>query len=299
MIQERYQKAFDALTFSPDFCERTEALLRQNPQDTEKGKPRWLGRPAIWATAITLLILSGCAAAAILLSPAKVAENLNAPILAQLFQSEDAILINESVETGDFIVTLVGMVETSQGIHIDRSYSKGGNKQTYLVVAVRRADGVPIKPSSFETGDFFSLTYFLTCLVSGYDLETQYMLSNGHHFEYVEDGVYYYLFLPGNLSQCADHTIYLAFYQFDSSTEERGSDTWLEELEENLYTLPEVFVMNEDGSYSFREDYTLPQAMFVLPLDPAKADPEAVQARIDEMTWEREHPTPSYHGSDD
>ncbi|WP_298022955.1 hypothetical protein [uncultured Dysosmobacter sp.] len=39
MNHEEYRKAFDELSFSPDFQSRTEALLRRRARELEKEKP--------------------------------------------------------------------------------------------------------------------------------------------------------------------------------------------------------------------------------------------------------------------
>ena len=59
------------------------------------------------AAAVALLAVS-VSAAVLWLTPAQVADHHNQPLLAEAFDGPDAIEVNETVESGDFAVTLLG-----------------------------------------------------------------------------------------------------------------------------------------------------------------------------------------------
>ena len=72
MDREQYRRAFDSLRFSPDFQDRTEALLlgQADRQEQEEliMKRNFFRRPAVLAAVIAAVIIS-VSAAAVLLSP--------------------------------------------------------------------------------------------------------------------------------------------------------------------------------------------------------------------------------------
>ena len=112
MKRNEYQKAFDRLRFSPDFQARTEALLRDRVRETEKEnqmtrKP--FGKLAVLTAAAIALLAVSAAAAVLWLTPSQVAEELEDPVLAEAFESEDAVSINETRTAGDYTVTLLGL----------------------------------------------------------------------------------------------------------------------------------------------------------------------------------------------
>ena len=259
MNREKYRKAFDQIPFSADFQARTAALLHSRAQETqtlEKEKPdmkvKWIRKPAVLAAAAALLVLS-VSAAALWPSPAQVAELAGQPVLASAFEGENAITLNETVETGDFSVTLLGLVSgaglTEQ--NVDASH-------TYAVVALNRLDGTPLDQENF---DF--IKYTLTPLVSGFSPLAVNNWTLGSFATGIDmDGTYCYLLDTQDLGMFADHTVYLAFY-------------------EGLAPSNEVFSVAEDGSISFAEDFDGVHALFTLPLDASLADPAAADAFVE------------------
>ena len=142
--KKTYREAIDQLSFSADFEERTMQLLRQRTREAEKEnttmKFHSLRKLAITAAVVAALALS-VSAALYFLSPADVADHYDQPLLAEAFQSEKAILLDETVQTGDYDVTLAGLVSgaglTSWEANVDTSH-------TYAVLMVRRTDGQSI-----------------------------------------------------------------------------------------------------------------------------------------------------------
>ena len=71
------------------------------------------------AACIALLAVSVSAAVA-WLSPAEVADAQNQPLLAEAFNGPDAILLNETVESGGLSITLLGLPAATVGTRLAR-----------------------------------------------------------------------------------------------------------------------------------------------------------------------------------
>lgn len=259
--REEYRRAFDAIPFSDDFQARTTALLQDRLRNMEEEKSqmsirksrKWLLAAAV---AVALLVLS-VSAAMLWLSPAQVAEEMNDPLLAQAFAGEDAVLLNESAQAGEYTVTLDGLVS---GAGSSNWCSDVEESRTYAVVSVTRTDGTPLTEDNYEVQA--SRTFTITPLVEGYPPQSVNIFSlDGSCASFLQDGRAYYVMDTKDVQMFADHTVYLAVYQgFVPSYKE--------------------FSVAEDGTITMREDVV--GCMFTLPLDPALADPEAVQAFFEE-----------------
>lgn len=258
LSKKTYREAFDQLSFSADFEEQTMQLLRQQSRDAEKEttamKSHSLRKLVLTAAAVALLALS-VSAALHFLSPADVADRFDQPQLSQAFQSEKAILLDETVRTGDYDVTLAGLVSgaglTSWEAGVDASH-------TYAVLMVRRTDGQSIDGEELGIAD-----YTATPLVGGYSpLAVNNWTLDAFASSFVQDGVLYYLLDTADLSIFANHTVYLAFYEggVPSST---------------------VLQVAGDGSIAFAPDFEGVQALFVLPLDRGLADDAAADAFVE------------------
>lgn len=258
MNQDDYRRAFDTLSFSADFQERTADLLQKRARELEKecdkmtfGKTKKLA--VLIAACIALLAVS-VSAAVMLLSPSEVAVEAGQPLLAEAFQSPDAISINETVESGEFSITMLGLVS---GKNLDVLNQNLDAAHTYAVLALRCLDGTPLENQTF---DFMS--YTMTPLVSGCaPTAVNNWTLNATAQGIAVDGVYYYLLDTESIEMFADRTVYMAFY-------------------EGMAPNNDIFTLAEDGSISFTEDFEGVQALFTLPLDPAKADPDAADAFI-------------------
>lgn len=256
MDREAYKKAVDALSFSPDFQERTGAMLRRHSQETEKEtlKMKLMKRPAVIVAAAALLMVSA-SAVALRLSAAQVADQMGQHALARAFEDSSAVAVNKTVESGGYAITLMGL---TSGANLDEWDADVDTARTYAVVALDRLDGTPIER---ETFDFISHT--VTPLVSGYAP----WAVNGWTLDTVVtgtavDGTFYFLLNTSDLNVFADRTVYLAFY------------------EDGFAPSAEKFVMAADGSIAFSEDCQGAHALFTLPLDPGLADPIAAAEMV-------------------
>ena len=213
------------------------------------------------AAAVAMLTVSAYAASR-LLSPAQVADMHGDPLLSQAFQSEDAVRLDQSVQTENFCVTLAGLVS---GENLSSWTSQADQARTYAVMILESLDGTPL-----NADDFPIVEYTLTPLVAGFTPWTvnNWTLNAGVSL-LEQDGVLYYLLDTQNIEMFADHTVYMAFYQGRMPDQD-------------------IFTIAEDGTIAFAESFEGPQALFTLPLDESKADPAAVEQFMDESGFDRE-----------
>lgn len=227
MNRQDYRKAFDAISFSEDFAPRTQALLlkaKQQAAEKERQGMKWK----------TVIRSAGLAAA---------------------FESENAVPIHETRETGGYAITLEGMVSGQDLANVPAEYNGDIiSDRTYAVFTVRRSDGEPLTEQPME------LSY--TPLVSGCHMGVVNAWTLGANCQsFAEDGAAYYLLDTRNLEIFADHTVYFAIY-------------------EGGVPSPEEFTMEADGSLRFAEDFQGAHALFTLPLDAGKADSAAAEAFV-------------------
>lgn len=259
MDREDYRKAFDDIPFSADFQARTEALLQARARELEKEKPtmhfqKTRKLAALTAAAVALLAVS-VSAAVLWLSPADVAGRFEDPALAAAFESQDAVLVNETTQTGGYDITLMGLV-SGQGL--SAWYDEAEPSRTYAMVSIARTDGTPLTDDDNMLG---TGTFIISPLVAGYAPHAVNAWTlDGSCGSFLENGVAYYVLDTLDVQMFADHTVYLAVYQ-------------------GFVPSYDIFSVAEDGTYALRDGVT--GALFVLPLDESLADPEAAQAFVE------------------
>ena len=263
MNRRDYRAAFDAVDFSADFEERTLQKLAAVRQASEKEQiimpMNRVKKTALLIAAAVALLAVSVSAAVVWLTPAQVADRVEEPLLAEAFQSEDAIVLDESVTAGDYQITLAGMV-SGEDLSVPTDYNgEIINDRTYAVFRVARADGEPLT-------DYPNLSY--SPLVDGYHVRCVNAWTLGTTTQqFIEDGVIYCLFDCRNLEMFADHPVRFAIY-------------------EGGVPNTDLFSMAEDGTISLRESVV--GALFTLPLDESRADPEAARAFVEStgLSWE-------------
>lgn len=260
MNKEAYRAQVDAVSFSPDFQDRTMARLRELAREKEKKtmkKAHW--RTGLAAAAAAALLAVSAYAAVTLLLPRDVAREAGNEALAAAFESEAAVSVNETKPVGDYKVTLMGLV-SGEGLSRVESLPGGvARDKTYAVLAYHRTDGAPI------TEDIPDLT--VSPLVEGYaPWELNAWTLHGGTHTFAQDGVLYYLFECENVEPFAGSTVYLAVYP----------GTHIPPSTENFVISDEGHISVADGSKA---------ALFTLPLDKSKADPQKV-AGMGFDTWE-------------
>lgn len=211
---------------------------------------------AVLVAAAAALLAVSVSAAVLFLNPAAVAERFENPTLAAAFESRDAVPVNETVQTGDYTITLAGLVS---GEGIGKWYDEAEPSRTYAVVSVARTDGTPLTEENYDV--MATGTFTISPLVAGYapHAVNAWTLEGGCG-SFLENGVAYYLLDTLDIQMFADHTVYMAVYQgFVPSYDE--------------------FSVAADGTYSLRPGVT--GVLFTLPLDESLADPAAAQAFVE------------------
>lgn len=182
------------------------------------------------------------------LSPSQVAEEIaNNGALAKAFESEDAIVVNETQSTNGYDVTLLGLVS---GEYLDICVPEDiamnlQQSHTYAAVAIAKSDG-----TEMEYRDFC-----ISPLINGvsFSVANNATLNTTLTF-FEQDGIIYNLIECDNLEMFANRGVQLGV------VDSFGSET-------------RAFMMNkETGVYEKQTDYEKTNALFTLPLDKEKAD---------------------------
>ncbi len=255
MDREQYRNEVNAVSFSPDFQARTVARLTEMAREKEKKtmkKANW--KIGLVAAAVAAVLTLGAYAAAVMLGPQDVARRVGETAVAAAFESEDAITVNETKTVGDYNVTLIGVV-SGEGLSKVESPLIARDR-SYAVVVYARTDGSAI------TEDVPDLT--VTPLVEGYaPWELNAWTLGGHVYTFAESGMLYYFFECDSVEPLAGNTVYLAVYP--------GF---------HIPPAAENFAFDEaTGAISVKAGADV--AMFTLPLDKSKADPDRARAIVD------------------
>ena len=257
MDKERYTQQIERLHTRRGFEQDTCELLRRVAAQHESEETFTMNRKLkiIIAVCVCALLLTGTVyAAAALLSPSDVSNHFGDSTLAKAFQSEDAIIVDETIQTGEFTITFMGMVS---GKSISEDISNIDTAYTYAVVAIAYTDGR-------EIDILDGCPVSITPLISGYAPWhiNLFALSNGAN-GMVQDNVYYYLFCCSSLEPFADHDV--ALYVYDG-----------------FAPSSEIFSFDPDsGEVGYNDSYSGIRAVFDIPLDPSKADPDAARDIIE------------------
>lgn len=221
--------------------------------------------PAAALITACMLILCSSTALAVYryLSPAEVATETNDNALQKAFLGEDAILVNETQESGGYKVTLIGSVA---GKNISDFLMKNGKGEVledriYTIITIERADGTPMPDTSSD--EYGKVCFFASHYIHGLDPNVYNIMSmNGSYTEFVNNGVQYRILDMDNIEMFADRGIYVGV----------NSGTF---YDRNAY------IYNEStGEMSCNESYTGVNVLFRLPVDVSKADPAAAEAYL-------------------
>ena len=102
---------------------------------------------------------AGALAAWQLLSPAQIAHELQNNALEKAFASEEALFINQSVQSGGYRITLLGLVSGAVCSEYVPSDVELGQDRLYAAVAIENADGSPMPDTASEEYPSFSLSF--------------------------------------------------------------------------------------------------------------------------------------------
>lgn len=198
------------------------------------------------AAAAAVILGTTVFAAYHLMTPAEIAERNEYHELAGILSEDDTKFDIPPQKCGDYTIEILGMTTGKNLSHFTEDF--GNNDRSYIIGAVFRNDEKPIS-------DYLEMQ--LTPLISGYKpWEVNIWTLGGGKSEFMENGVVYFVYECDGIEIFADHTVYIAVY------------------DEGLAPGTDIFTMEDDGSIHFADSYKGNGAIFTLPLDKSKADPE-------------------------
>ncbi|MDR1603624.1 MAG: hypothetical protein LBS10_02375 [Gracilibacteraceae bacterium] len=206
---------------------------------------------AVIAVVCVMLVTATAYAAWQFLQPADVAEQVGDNALVAAFNSDSAININQSVRSGDYIFTLLAVVN-GQDISDMPHYSNGDlqNDRTYAVLAIENADGTAMSDAYYN-----DITFFASPLVKGLmPWLVNAATLHGSYSEKVTDGILYRLVQCDNVAVFADRGLYFA-------------------VNTGSFFNNEAFVYDETaGTVAVNPDFAGASAVFALPMEAGLAD---------------------------
>lgn len=259
----------NALTPMDEPDSRLNQSIINQVKEQEKMKKRiWRRFPA--AVLIAVIIL-GCASATVFavyhLSVRDIIERTEDTKLLDAFTGEDAILINETQSYGRYDVTLLGVVSGKNiSEYIGSNNGVPLEDRTYAVVAIEYSDGT-LFPEVMSDPAFEKESFFISPLIRDFN-PIFYNVSafRGVSQAFVENGVLYWIAECDNVEIFADHGLYLCV------------------CDGHFYNSQAYQFHETTGAISRKEDYNGLNALFDLPIDVSKADPEAAEAFMSD-TW--------------
>ncbi len=242
--------------------------IQEKESEHMSKKNRRLGIPAAAMLAVTILLAGSVSvyAAWRYLTPQQVAQTADYKKLAQAFESEDAVMLGEVQEYGNYRITLLGIVsgENLCGYVTEENKENVVNDRTYVVTAIENRDGTPRPDTSAE--NYGEDPFFVSPLIQGLNPAIfNSVTMSGGYFEMVENGVQYRIADCDSVEKFADRQVYLCvadgtFYNNDA------------------YTYDE-----QSGNICRNEQYQGVNALFTLPLDAGKADKAAAEEYVEQI----------------
>lgn len=243
-------------TIEPDFWLNQKILNYEKEQTSMKRKRKSMSVAVLVAAVVLCLSSVTVYAAWKYLSPAQVAGEMQDNSLAKAFLSEEALVINESQESGGYRVTLLSMVSGAMISDYETFLAKGSiqEEKTYAVVAIENADGTAFSKPWEET--YENPEFFVSPLIGGYSPMVYNLASMGGSYgEIWSEGILYQLIECDNVEIFADRALYLC-------------------VNEGMFYDAEAYVFEEaTGEIKRNEEYEGLNALFILPVDEAKANP--------------------------
>lgn len=205
------------------------------------------------------------AAAAKYLTAKEVADKAGATKIADAFQGDSALELNEIKEAGDYRVTLLGIASGEALTQSEVSEKIPELEGLYAAIAIERIDGQPMPDTRSE--EYSNMQWFISPLIQGL-APWQYNIAsmNGGYYDTVENGIFYRLINCDDIAKFADRKLYLCVV----------SDT--------VFYNVEAFQYNEvTGEICENKDYNGVNLLFGLPIDRSKADTKAAEQYLKEL----------------
>lgn len=252
-----------AQTVEPSY-ELNQSIKDKIDEHTIPKKVRKLIPIPLLVIILTLLMSFTVYAAWRLLSPAEIAQEIGDKSLAIAFQSEDATVINETVITGGYEISFLGIVSGDDISDFKGSADEIYPNRTYAVVSISKEDGSPMPATSDD--EYGEVPFFISPLISGEKpWWCNIVTMNGSYSELIRDGIMYRLIECDDIEIFADRQLYLCV----SST--------------NFYSKEAYDYNEETGVINPNLEFDGINVLFDLPLDPSKADPERAERYLQNL----------------
>ncbi|GAU78880.1 hypothetical protein [Fusibacter sp. 3D3] len=243
---------------------KLDTKIMQKARENEMRNNRKVKMSAIVVVCCILLCFSIVSFAAWqYLTPKEIAVGVGNGLLASAFESDDAIIMDESQSYGDYTVTLLGAVS---GSNLTDFYSDGQlvSERTYAVIAISKTDGTPMPMTSDE--DYGKVPFFVSPFIQSLNPQQFNIVTmNGGYSEIVKEGIMYRILECDNVQLFADRTLYLGVS--NSNFYERSAYEYDETL----------------GIISVNESYEGMNLLFDFPLDSHRADKAAAEQYLREF----------------
>lgn len=249
----------------PDFWLNQNIMQRAKEKTCMTNKRRRFSAAAAAMVFLLLTASVGVVAAVRYLTPDQVAESFSDELLSKAFQTEDAILVNETQEAGGYRITLLGMV-SGEGLSEYVEWDEQGviqNDKTYIVTAIENADGTPrpdVPDDAYGEDPFYVSPYIKGLAMAEYNAHTL----GGGYSEDVIDGIQYRIMECDNVEMFAGRGLYLG-------------------VNDGIFYRADAFVMDEEtGAITRNSDYNGVNALFELPIPKERGDEAAVEEYLRE-----------------
>lgn len=268
--KEKEEKAVDELIqIALALKEKPDNALNQKIIQSWKEKPSMRkmakGKMVVVMAVLCLFIMTITAVAASKYLTAKeVAEKAGVIKMADAFQGDSVLELNEKREAGDYRVTLLGVASGDAVVQSKITENIPDLKGTYAVIAIERMDGQPMPDTRDE--EYADMEWFISPLIQGLE-PWQYNIAsmNGGYCDIVEEGVFYRLINCDDIIKFADKKLYLCV-----------SDTTFYNVEAFQYN-------GVTGEIAQNKEYNGINLLFDLPIDKSKADKEAAEQYLKEL----------------
>lgn len=193
--------------------------VMQKWKEQSNMKNRKFYKAAAAAAAVVMLSTLSVGAAMRFFTPKEVATELAGMEIAELFESDDAVLINETQEGAQYAYTLLGLTEGKNLLQLDTDGSYLEKDAFYAVVAVSQKDGSDLTLKEFQESEN---GHFISPLIQGLEPWMYNIASmNGGYSEMEKDGIVYRMINCDKIGYFADRQLYLcisdtAFYDTDA-----------------------------------------------------------------------------------
>lgn len=250
---EKYKRIMDETTLSEQIINNLKNMYVEKESKTIK----WNNSIMKYAACLILIFgMGGTAYAAYrYLSMPEVAKEIKNDTLEQLFKSESAKYINETQESGDYLVTFIGSMSTTD---LEKTELKGNyeKEQMYTVFAIKKTNNKKMLEKDLEK------QYCVTPVIPGVNpLKVNSYTMQGGMIKMLHDGVIYILYNQKEIECFANENVKLAIN------------------DGRLYN-EKAFVKEGETIVNRNPDYQGISALFNLPLDAKNADNEKAKELI-------------------